>query len=433
MIVDISVLYSGPQALIVAGALTAVALSGKWIAAWLTQLTFRYSAAQRQVIFGLSSAHAAATLAIIMVGYQNQIIDEPVLNGTIVLILITCVIASMITEAASKKIVLAGDQDIVEEEKDLIKDEHLLIPIANLNNMEILLDFAIMIKSKKSPHPVTILSVVQNNELAEANLKKAKKNLNSTAKYASGSEIAVNMMATIDYNIAGGISRASREILADSILLGWPKQAGIIEKMVGEKTESILNRTDINIFMCHFAKPFVSHNQISLVSPPMSEDEKGFSYWLSKVGQLAIELTLPIQCISNERTEHAIHAFLKKNKINCVIKFTTHRNWDDLASLKAYITDADLLIFVSARQGEVSYQREFNRIPQKLSQKYLQNNKILIYPSRRPTSVFDNYEELSGLSTNSGYTRLQRIGKTLQGIWKRKKKRAPKSLTLKSK
>ncbi|QNL48426.1 cation:proton antiporter [Olivibacter sp. SDN3] len=422
MIVDVKVLYSGPAALIVAGTLTVVAILGKWIAAWFTQVTFKYSSAQRQVIFGLSSAHAAATLAIIMVGYANGIINENVLNGTIVLILITCIVASIVTETASKKVILAGEQDVISEDKDVLKDEHILVPIANLNNMEILLDFATMIKNKRSPHPVTILSVVPNNDLAEENLKRARKNLDSTAKYASGSEIEVNMMATIDYNIAGGISRASREIMADSILLGWPSQVGIIEKMVGEKTESILNRTDINIFMCHFGKPFVGNDRILLICPPMAEDEKGFSYWLNKLARLAQELTLPIFCIANQRSEHAILDYFKKNKVSATIKFLLHEVWDEFLSFKAYVKESDLLVFVSARAGEVSYQRMFDGIPKKLARKYEHNNRILVYPSRRPTSMFDNYEEVGAIPINSGLTHLQRVGKGLSNVLKIKVK-----------
>lgn len=104
MIVDVSVLLRGPEALIIAATLTLVAILGKWGAAWITQLVFKYSAGQRNVIFGLSSSHAAATLAVIMVGYKNEIIDENVLNGTILLILVTCIVASIVTEGASKKL-----------------------------------------------------------------------------------------------------------------------------------------------------------------------------------------------------------------------------------------------------------------------------------------------------------------------------------------
>ncbi|HVU83798.1 MAG TPA: cation:proton antiporter, partial [Puia sp.] len=106
MIVDVKILLNGPGALIVTAVLTAVALTGKWLAAFFTQLIFRYSSAQRQLIFGLSSAHAAATLAVILVGFNAGIIDENILNGTILLILITCVVSSFAAEKAGRNIVL---------------------------------------------------------------------------------------------------------------------------------------------------------------------------------------------------------------------------------------------------------------------------------------------------------------------------------------
>ncbi|GAA6768050.1 hypothetical protein AAFH68_40020 [Flavobacterium sp. CGRL1] len=103
MLVDISVILSGPTALIVAGTLSVVAIFGKWIAAFFTQVVFKYTKTERQLIFGLSSAHAAATLAVILVGFKAKILDENILNGTIILILITCIVASFATEKAAKK------------------------------------------------------------------------------------------------------------------------------------------------------------------------------------------------------------------------------------------------------------------------------------------------------------------------------------------
>jgi Kef-type K+ transport system membrane component KefB len=81
-------------------------LAGKWLAAFFTQKIFSYSNLQRKLIFGLSSSHAAATLAIILIGYKNKIIDENILNGTVILILVTCMVASFVTERASKTIAL---------------------------------------------------------------------------------------------------------------------------------------------------------------------------------------------------------------------------------------------------------------------------------------------------------------------------------------
>src|SRR5690606_17654305 len=321
MVVDVSVIFNGPEALYIAGALTFTALFGKYIAAWLTRITFKYTSAQQQLIFGLSSAHAAATLAVIMVGYRYDIVDENVLNGTIVVILVTCVVATLITESASKKVVLAGNQDDVLEEPNQLSEEHILLPIANLNNMEPLLDLATLIRNEKSPHQPTILSVVPNNEMAELNLKKARNNLDSIAKYISGTETEVNIMATIDFNIAGGISRASREILATCILIGWPSKVSIIDKLVGEKTESILNLTDVSLFMCRLEKPLVSQKRIVLFVPPMAEAEKGFDYWLNKISRLTQELSLPVLCVCNSRSESAINQYLTNTKTNINIQF----------------------------------------------------------------------------------------------------------------
>src|SRR5690606_14139127 len=153
----------------IAGTLTVVAIVGTYVAAWLTQKAFRYSRGQRSLIFGLSSAHAAATLAVIMVGHKNGIIDENVLNGTILLILVTCIVATIVTGNASKKVVMDGEQD--EEHTDVVKekDENILISIANMDNMEPILDFSTYIKSKKCTYPVSIVSVVKDNEQAQLN------------------------------------------------------------------------------------------------------------------------------------------------------------------------------------------------------------------------------------------------------------------------
>lgn len=418
MIVNVNVLLEHPSAWLIAGTLTVVAIFGKWLAAWFTQKVFKYTVAQRQVIFGLSSAHAAATLAVIMVGYDAGIIDEDVLNGVILLILVTCMVATIATERASKKVLLEGEQVETNTDDKSFDDEQIVLPIANLNNMEILLDIATLIQNKKSRNPLTVLSVVPNNEMAETNLKTARKNLDSIAKYASGSETEVNIMATIDFNIASGISRASREVSADCILLGWPSKSNIIEKLVGERTESILNRTDINIFMCHLEKPFVSQKRIILFCPPISESEKGFTYWMMKVSKLTQELSLPLVIICNTRTEKAIRAFVDANKLSLAAEFEIHYNWDDLSSLNVYVEDDDLVIFVSARAGEVSYNVSFDAIPEKLDRAYKDNNRILIYPSRRKNYLVDDFVDVSH-GHSSGTETILRLGKRFGGMWKK--------------
>lgn len=104
MIVDISVITSGTATIFTATVLTLVAMFGKYIAALATRFTFKMNKNQGNLIFGLSSAHAAATLAVIMVGHNAGIADDTLLNAIIIIILVSCVASSFITEKAAAAI-----------------------------------------------------------------------------------------------------------------------------------------------------------------------------------------------------------------------------------------------------------------------------------------------------------------------------------------
>jgi Kef-type K+ transport system membrane component KefB len=394
MIVDVSVILKGPQALIIAGTLTVVAIVGKYVAAWLTQLVFKYSRGQRNLIFGLSSAHAAATLAVIMVGHKNGIIDENVLNGTILLILVTCIVATVVTGNASRKVVMDGEQD--EEHTDVVKekDENILISIANMDNMEPILDFSTYIKSKKCSYPVNIVSVVKDNEQAQLNMSKARKNLDNMVRYASGSETNVNISATIDLNIASGVARSAKEVSANCIVLGWPSAANFMDKFVGEKTESILNRTSANVMLCHFKKPFISNKSIVVFAPPMCEAEFGFEYWLEKVVKLAQELSVPVTFVVDERSAAAIKEHLVELKNSVPVTFEHYDAWDNLQGLKAFKEEDAMFIFVSARNGEVSYRDSLDGVAKKLDRIYANENLVLVFPSRVENAHIDEYEDV---------------------------------------
>lgn len=383
MLVDISVVLSGPTALIVAGTLTIVALSGKWISAFLTRKIYKYSKDQGNLIFGLSGAHAAATLAIILVGFKAGILDENVLNGTIILILITCIVASVFTQKAALNIMLLEDEGNIVDANVIKTNETILIPIADFTNIEPMLDLAVLLKEKKSTQPIYILSVVPNNNDAELNLKKVKKKLSETAKYASASDTLLEVMATIDYNISSGIVRASKEKEATIILNGWRRKSGFIEKFLGDKTDSLLDDTNITLFISHLTRPLNTHRNLILVCPPLAEYEEGFSIWLNKVSKLAIELTINIDVFCNVRTFNAIKTFVEVQKLNAIFLFTEFDEWNNFDKIKSFCKPDDILLVVSARKGTISYQATFENLQKMLEKNFNALTTILIYPAIR--------------------------------------------------
>ncbi len=380
MLVDFRVILSGPTALIVAATLTIVAIFGKWLAAFFTQMIFKYSKLQRRLIFGLSSSHAAATLAVILVGYKAKILDENILNGTVILILATCIVASFVTERAAKNLVVAMEDETYSQNKSQEINEHIVLPIANNINLEKALDFALLIKDKKSSYPLSILTVVPNNREAERNITRARQKLKQLIDHATASETRAEVIAAIDFNIFSGIARTAREIMANIIILGWPQRTGIIDQFFGKKLEVLLSNTDKTVFVCHFEQPLSNHKRIVVVLPPLAELEQGFDNWMGKLTKLASELGIGVLYYCNPETESAIGRYTKRSKITQKNKFQILEIWESVLDGKHPIERDDLLLFISSRRSGISFLPMMVNLPAKLEEKYSRNSKIIIYP-----------------------------------------------------
>jgi Kef-type K+ transport system membrane component KefB len=418
MLVDIKVLLNGPTAVIIAVTLSIVALIGKWLAAASTTKIFNYTSNQRRLIFGLSSSHAAATLAVIMVGFQTNIIDENALNGTILLILVTCLTATLVTENASRRILTAEEED-PSIEYPVYNSEHIMLPIANLDNMEAMLEFAEMVKNKKSANPITILTVVPNDEEAERNMLKAKKSLQPLVKMASASETKLKIIATIDHNVAGGIIRASREEMTDTIMLGWPRKSGIIERFIQTKANLIISRTSKSIYICQFVRPLVGHKRIVLSCPHLAELEPGFEIWLQKINLLVKELSQNVFCYCHAETKKAINEYFGRHRQKSGFVFSNEFDLEDFSLLQKYVSPDDLLVYIAARRTSVSYDNCMESIGEKLERNFMPNSKIIIYPrAHHIDSKFSEYEDID----TQGLGRVQRIGQNLGNLLKRGEK-----------
>lgn len=424
MLVDVSVILSGHMAIIIALTLSITAIFSKWVAAFFTQLVFKFSQAQRQLIFGLSSAHAAATLAVILVGYKANILDENILNGTIILILITCVVASFAAEKASKKIALTEEKtpSVDDWKNHSFQNEQILIPVANLNLVENLLDFALLIKDKSSVNPITLLSVVPNNDEAEANILKYRKELEKFILQGSASETKVNTIATIDHNPASGIVRTSKEIMADFVIIGWPQKTGFFEKIFGEKTDSIINNVDRNLLICRFIKPLIDKKRLVFICPPFSEKENGFALVLQKTLRIAQEFSLPINLYAEERTFEAIQIMMKSLKLNSKINFKPFDHWEDFLVITKDLEPNDLIVFTASRRGSISYTPSLEKIPSKFERYLDQNDLIVIYPQEHTNGVsIDDYENFNSAPLNKGIETIEQIGKGIGNIFKKDK------------
>jgi hypothetical protein len=423
MVVDYKVFFSGSWPLIIAGVLTAFAILSKWLAAFLTQLIFKLSGTERQVIFGLSSSHAAATLAIIMVGYNDGhgILDVNIVNGTVLLILFTCLVASFVTENAGKRLLIQiADQDHDDSNETKLRNKHLMVSMNELQGNESLLDFALLISDPRVINPISVVSVYPNNEDAERMIRRSRKSLEDIVKHFSGHEAKLNTIATIDHNLSSGIARVSKELVTDVVVLNDSRKMNLLKRIVGDDRAHLMDVCDKTIFFCQLDHPSVSYERILVVCPKFAELETSFSLWVERILRLAKQLNLKIELYATHSTYEKWLKVGEANRILVTTKLIDIEEVDDFYLLHSSRSEEDIIIFCSARPGAVSYQQGLDSFPAKLEKGYPDNDLIIIYPSQHSLdNIYGSYDDFDAVAITKGVEAIQKIGKEVGSIFKK--------------
>ena len=134
MMIDVSLLWSGWLTIVIAIVMIATKLAGKWFASWLAQKSFSLQPTERQLMFGLTHATAAGTLAIVTIGYETGIFTDEILNAAVLMILVLCTSASFVTEYAAKQLAL---QEEARLESDKGINGWLMMTIAENRHYEL--------------------------------------------------------------------------------------------------------------------------------------------------------------------------------------------------------------------------------------------------------------------------------------------------------
>lgn len=392
MIIDVSVLIEGIYPLVLALTLTGVALLGKWFAATLTARAYKFSNAQGRLIFGLSSAHAAATLAVILVGYNLKIIDGTVLNATIVLILITCVVASFVTERAGKEIALYAE----EVPSQPIRRQHILVPIANPDTMEKLVDFALTMKNPHDESAITCLNVVSDDDQAKTKIVQSQKMLEKVLVHAAAADSKIEIGVTIDRNVANGILRVTREKFVTDVVVGWSPDKSIADIIFGKTFDALIKKSAENVFVTNFKLPLNVHRNLLLVCPRFADKELGFYSWLDNILRSATSLRMPVRVFATAEVQTAINHYRQIAGISTEIILSPFVDPSKVEDLASDIQPEDMIIVVVAREGGISFSPLFNVLPKRMAKVYKSNSFAFIYPATTADTTMDYQSEISG-------------------------------------
>lgn len=412
MLVNLGVFTQGWEAIIVAAVMTLVATLSKWIAAWLTQKTFGMRTSERSMIFGLSNAQAAATLAAVMIGYNillpdgSHLLNEHVLNGTIIMILITCTISSIVTERAARQIVEERSTDM-----DEIKEERLLIPISNPNTCESLIELAVLMKSRKNTG-IYALSVVHDQSQVES----AKELLEHAAKAASASDNTLEMLTCVEPNATNGIKVITDQKDITDIIIGLHIRQHDNDSIYGFVFDSLLKTVSQNIYIYHHKQPINTIKRIIVAVPPRAEKETGFLAWYERIRQLSIQLGVKVVFYASEETTRILRLLIReKNKDIVGATFVELNDWEDFLITAKAIKSNDMLAVVQARKSTSSYHPLFEEMPIMLEKFFSSQSFLVIYPHQDGTTEDDGAVlSMLGQSHAEEFTFIKRLKRVMK-------------------
>lgn len=426
MLIDYRAFFKDSETIFVAVVMTVIATSSKFVAAWLTQKTFRFNIDERRLIFGLSNAQAAATLAAVLVGYNIitgtsesgepiRLLSESVLNGTILMILITCTIASFVTQKGAQNLSLA--EVSAETDPDDSPSERILIPLAEMDSVSEIVNLSVMVKSKKNKSGLYAVHVIENENPTENSEKLGRKILDKAAVTAAATDHQLHQLLRYDDNRVDGITNVFREQKITDMMLSLQNEKGISASFLRNLTDGLLNRCNCTTMVYKPAQPLATIKRHIVIVPDRAEREIGFPFWLLKLWNIARNSGATLVFYSSPSTLKVIKDIHLKHPIQAV--FHEFSDWDDFLILSRSIKLDDNLIIILSRKAQPSFHHNMNKIPDYLNKYFTENNYILIYPMQSGIGE-DVTESLKNPSVIEPFRELDDLGKTLSKMFKSK-------------
>ena len=404
MIIDLRVLFGSADALKVAAVMITVAMGGKWIAAWLTQKSFAMSVLERDLMYGLSNAQAAATLAAVLVGYNiilpsgERLLNEDVLNGTILLILVTCVVSSLITEKAARKLAVS-DENINEGRQP--DEDSVLIALAYPDTVDGLVNTALLMRNDKTDVPLSAINVVLDND--DKAREHGNKMLESATAIAAAANVQMQTRIRLATNLSNGIIHCMKENDYSELLVGLHAQSSPTESFFGPVLISLLNRLNRQISMVRCTVPVNTLRRIHVAVPAKAQFEAGFYHWVERVARLAVGVGCRITYYIHPDTQRILQRYLTVHFPSIRAEYVTTDGGNELKRLSKEVREDHMLVIVLARRGSISFRPSFEHIPRQINKYYRETGLMLIFPDLYAETATKSLSINEPLTTNQSY------------------------------
>jgi len=384
MLIDLHVVMDGWDTLFTAAVMSAVAMASKWLAALVTQKFYGLTATDRSIMYQLSNAHTAVALAVVMIGYGMHLFDESVLNGTVVMILVTCTVSSLGTERAAAKLKVQLLEQAEEENArdDSTTHPRTLVAISNPLTAPGIVDLALSMRFPDTSVAGDLYALHVRNDNSASSKAIGRNSLDVAEKAAAAVEVNLTPIERFDLNFITGVLNTMEERDITELIIGLHRRTGIIDSFFGEKVEQLLRSTNRMIVMTRCFIPLATVTRILVAVPKKAQFETGFRRWVQAVGNLCRQIGCRIEFWCDESTRPLIATVIGQSKLGIRISFSTVSSYEDFVLKSTGVNDDDLMVIISARRSSVSFDGDMDAVPEYLKKYFAANNLIVIYPGQ---------------------------------------------------
>ncbi|MFA5088644.1 MAG: cation:proton antiporter [Candidatus Omnitrophota bacterium] len=385
MLVNLKGLFIGGEIWAVAIFMVACAIFCKYAASMLFARIMKFSSDEGHLIFGLSVNQAAATLAAVIVGMRLGIFNEPILNGTIAMILVTCMLGPVFTEKYGKKVAL---QYIKPPSHLQHGDERIMVGVSRNKSVDFLTDVALKLRPKKSAEPLFPLYVIQDGEDLDKRISAGEKILSRIVTQAVSANVPVSPISRIDVNIPEGILHALREWRVDTLVIGASRHESNWERMLFGVHDKISGESRQMLFLCWMTHSLNIDKNIFFILPPISELEPGFNRAFAAVKDLAAANKLRLQIVATQQTIAHIKTVFNLKAEAGEMSFAPLSQWKEFSDYfkTAALKESDAVVLMTARKGKLGWRPSFEKMYYDLCREHSQNNILLVHPPDFPDS-----------------------------------------------
>lgn len=398
MLINVVAFVEHTGVFLIAAVMVVVGGCSKWLAAFATQKLFRMDAPERRLMFGLTNSRAAATLAVVLVGYKiilpdgSRLLDEDVLNGAMMFILVSCVASSLITEQTSRHL---AQESAVSSDESPMGEDRILLALSNPETVTPLVNAALMLRTPKSNIPLTALNVVldDNPHLREEGLKQ----LERAVHIAAAANVRLITRSRWSVNVVSGITHTVKEFNASDLLVGLHQKSRLTDTFYGKLLTDLLAAIDRQVIIYRAQIPINTVRRIHILIPRRAEFEQGFHHWADRVALLAEQISCRVEIYGGRGTLAELQAYWDKRKYSVTAEQHVYTEWHDLISIAHQTHQGHIMIFIAARKGTLSHHRYMDHLPEQIERYFSARNVMIIFPTQVAATAGNSAVIRSGL------------------------------------